>query len=75
MIGQLFPDLPQSNIADYDCFIHIVFKDVQDFVNVKNDPHYKQVVVPDHESFADQERTTMVTGWFERHIAGGQACS
>lgn len=73
MMGQMFAELPESNVADYDCFIHIVFKDVQDFINVKNDPHYKQVVMPDHEKFADQKRTKMVTGWFERHIAEGQA--
>ncbi len=72
-MGQMFAELPESSIADYDCFIHIVFKDVQDFINVKNDPHYKQVVMPDHGNFADQKRSTMVTGWFERHIAGGQA--
>ena len=73
MMGQMFAELPESNVADYDCFIHIVFKDVQDFINVKNDPHYKQVVMPDHGNFADQKRTKMVTGWFERHIAEGQA--
>ena len=73
MIGQMFEKLPESNVAGYDCFIQIVFRDVQDFINVKNDPHYKQVVVPDHGNFADGKRTTMVTGWFERHIAEGQA--
>ena len=73
MIGQMFEGLPGSNVADYDCFIQIVFRDVQDFVDVKNDPHYKRVVAPDHGNFADQKRTTMVTGWFERHIAGGRA--
>ena len=69
----MFPGLPESNVADHDCFIHIVFKDVQDFINVENDPHYRQVVMPDHGNFADDKRTTMVTGWFERHIAAGQA--
>ncbi|KAL8747103.1 MAG: hypothetical protein Q9190_000966 [Brigantiaea leucoxantha] len=73
MIGQMFPGLPESNVADYDCFIHIVFSDVQDYINVKNDPHYKQAVVPDHANFADGKKTTMVTGWFERHVTGGQA--
>lgn len=73
MIGQMFEKLPESNVADYDCFIHIVFSDVQDFINVKDDPHYKKVVMPDHGNFADDKRTTMVTGWFERHIVEGQA--
>ena len=70
---QLHIHLPESNVADYDCFIHIVFKDVQDFINVKNDLYYKQVVVPDHGKFADHKTTTVVTGWFERHITEGQA--
>lgn len=67
--------IPESCIADYDCFIQIVFRDVQDYVNVKNDPHYKQVVMPDHGNFADEKRTKMATGWFERHIKDGQAVS
>ena len=73
LMGQMFEELPESRIADYDAFIHIVFKDVQDFINVRNDPYYKQVVVPDHRNFADQERTTMVTGWLETHIVEGKA--
>lgn len=69
----MFPELPESNVADYDCFIHVVFKDIQDYLNVKNDPHYKEVVMPDHGNFADQKRTKMVTGWYEKHISNGQA--
>lgn len=73
MLGPMFAALPESNVENYDCFIHIVFKDVQDFINVKNDPHYSQVVVPDHRNFADHERTKMVTGWYEKHIVEGRA--
>ena len=73
ILQQIIGNLPAAHVADYDCFIQIVFKDPQDYINVKEDPHYKQVVLPDHESFADAERTTMVTGWFERHVAGGEA--
>ena len=73
LMGQIFEWLPDSGIADYDAFIHIVFKEVQDFINVANDPHYQQVVVPDHQNFADHERTTMVTSWFETHIVEGKA--
>lgn len=72
-MGQIFGNLPAGHVADYDSFIQIVFKDAQDFINVKEDPHYKRVVMPDHENFADTKRTTMVTGWFETHVAGGQA--
>ncbi len=67
----MFGTLHERKVADPDCFVQIVFRDVQDYVNVKDDPHYKQVVMPDHANFADPERTVMVTGWFERHIGRG----
>jgi EthD domain len=73
MMGQIFGDLHAGNVADFDCLVQIVFRDVQDFINVKDDPHYKQVVFPDHQNFADINRTTMVTGWFEAHITDGKA--
>lgn len=68
MMGQIFGSLHPGNVADCDCFVQIVFRDVQDFINVKEDPHYKKMVVPDHENFADGKRTTIVTGWFESHM-------
>ena len=73
-MGQIFARLPEYPITDYDAFIHIVFKIVQDF-NVTNDLYYKQLVVPDHRNFADHERTTMVTGWLETHIVNGKVVS
>ena len=73
MIGQMLPELPDDKIADYDALIQIVFRDVEDYISIRNDAHYKQVVLPDHANFADHTKTTMVTGWFERHIVGGQA--
>ena len=74
-MGQIFARLPEHLIADYDAFIHIVFKIVQDSLNVTNDPHYKQVVVPNHRNFADHERTTMVIGWLGTHIVDGKVVS
>ena len=71
----MFGGYPENKIADPDCFVQIMFRDVQDYVNVKNDPHYQQVVVPDHLNFADAERTAMITGWFERHIGTGETLS
>ena len=65
--------MSSGHVADPDCFIQVVFKDLDDYMSVKDDPHYKQVVMPDHEHFADPVRTTMATGWFEKHVASGQA--
>ena len=68
-MGEIFGEIPQSCIADYDCFIQMVFKDIKDYIDVKNDPYYQQVVMPDHGNFADQKRTKIVTGWFEKHVS------
>ena len=73
MMERIFAQMPESKIADYDTLIHIIFREAKDLINLRSDPHYKRVVMPDHENFADQEKTTMVTGWYERHIAEGQA--
>ena len=71
-MAQIFGDVPEGHIADCDCFIQIVFRDVQDYIAVKEDPHYKQVIFPDHANFADMTRTTMVTGWLETHVVDGK---
>jgi EthD domain len=75
MMYRIFGELYSGNIAEYDCFIQMVFRDAQDFINVKEDPHYKKVVMPDHGNFADTKRTTMVTGWIEKHIVDGRDVS
>ncbi|WPH01308.1 EthD domain-containing protein [Acrodontium crateriforme] len=71
-IDQLFPNLPSVNHTTYDAFVTIVFRDIEDYISVKNDPHYLKVVNPDHANFADPSGTMMGFGWFERHVADGQ---
>ena len=68
----MFPGMPESHYADQDAFVQIVFKDLDDYLAVKNDPHYQHVVNPDHKNFADGARTKIMTGWYEKHIANGQ---
>lgn len=46
--------------AEYDSFVQTVFKDIEDFVRMKADPYYKEVVAPDHENFADTTRSRYV---------------
>jgi hypothetical protein len=72
MLRDIFGGMYQANEAPYDCIIQIAFHSPQDFIAVKEDPHYRQVVLPDHGNFADTERTTMVTGWLEKHIENGR---
>lgn len=49
---------PQFNgNADFDCLVNIVFRDIEDFVRMKEDPYYIEKVMPDHENFADTKRS------------------
>ncbi|RJE19623.1 hypothetical protein PHISCL_08041 [Aspergillus sclerotialis] len=56
LMGEIF-DAQFANIADYDCIIQIQFRDVQQFVQLKEDPEYQKIIAPDHERFADTKRT------------------
>jgi hypothetical protein len=38
--------------ADYDSFVQAIFKDVEDFVHLTEDPFYIETVNPDHANFA-----------------------
>lgn len=49
-----------ANVADYDCIVQIVFRDIEDFVAMKADPEYQKFVAPDHEKFADTKRSKYV---------------
>lgn len=59
-------------MADSDAFVQIVFRDIQDYINVKEDPHYKEIVAPDHANFADGQKTRIVIGWLESHVEDGK---
>jgi len=64
---------PQFNgTADYDCIVQCQFRDVEDFVRMKKDPFYLEQVMPDHERFADTQRSKMTVGWFEDHVRDGE---
>ncbi|KAK4902961.1 hypothetical protein LTR49_026966 [Elasticomyces elasticus] len=67
--GHLKDLLVKNKIVDYTM---IVFRNVQDYINVKDDPHYRTVVNPDHVNFADGPGTMMSFGWFENHLADGK---
>ena len=71
-IDKLFPNLPSVNRSDVDAFVTIVFRDVSDYIAVKNDPHFKKVVNPDHVNFSDGPNTVMSYGWFEKHVSDGR---
>lgn len=60
------------NNTAFDAIVQIVFRDVQDYINVKDDPYFRDVVNPDRFNFADDAESKMVFGWFERHVADGK---
>lgn len=62
-------------MSDCDMVVQIVFKDLQDYMRVQKDPHYLNVVNPDHRNFADPLKTKFVTGWFEVHVGDGRVIS
>ncbi|PGH23593.1 hypothetical protein AJ80_02373 [Polytolypa hystricis UAMH7299] len=72
MMTQIFSEGHRVQVAECDTVVQIVFRDVQDYINVRSDPHFENVVNPDHVNFADGTRTQMVTGWFEAHIVDGK---
>ncbi|KAF7559525.1 hypothetical protein G7046_g4639 [Stylonectria norvegica] len=73
LLNRIFPGMPSDKVDDCDCVVQIVFRDIEDYVKVKNEEKYKNVVNPDHDVFSDPDRTKFVTGWFQFHVADGQA--
>lgn len=51
-LSKLYPNLPVVNHSPYDALVTIVFRDLQDYIDVKNDPHFVNVVNPDHKFLA-----------------------
>jgi hypothetical protein len=59
---------PQFNgTADYDCIVTAVFRTIDDFVAMKKDPFYIEKVMPDHENFADTQRSKYIYQC-QRHV-------
>ena len=56
---QLF-DSQMANIADFDCFSQVVFRNLEDYKRMKQDPWYQEHLVGDHEKFADTKRSMYV---------------
>ncbi|CAM1511660.1 Fc.00g091730.m01.CDS01 [Cosmosporella sp. VM-42] len=72
LLDRIFPGIPTEKVDDSDCIVQIVFRSIEDYVAVKNEEKYKNLINPDHDVFADASRTKFVTGWFEFHVADGE---
>ncbi|OQD89876.1 hypothetical protein PENANT_c002G05869 [Penicillium antarcticum] len=76
LMSTIYKDqMPDDKIADCDALVRIVFNDVQDYVRVREDPHFLGVVNPDHAHFANFPKTKFAMGWYEVHVADGQVVS
>ena len=51
-------DPQMINPAGIDCFSQVIFKNVEDYKRMKQDPWYKEHLVGDHEKFADTTKST-----------------
>ncbi|MCJ1400490.1 Decarboxylase AgnL1 [Xylographa trunciseda] len=71
LMGRLF-DHQMAKLADFDCFSQVVFKSVDDYKRMKEDPWYKLHLVGDHEKFADTKRSMMTIGWITEFIRDGE---
>ena len=71
-MGRLF-DHQMANLADFDCFSQVVFKSVDHYKQMKEDPWYKQHLVGDHEKFANTKTSMMTIGWITEFIRDGEA--
>jgi hypothetical protein len=56
LMAQLY-DHQMANVADYDCFSQVVFRNLDDYKRMKQDPWYQEHLVGDHERFADTKRS------------------
>ncbi|KAH7324118.1 EthD domain-containing protein [Rhexocercosporidium sp. MPI-PUGE-AT-0058] len=71
LMSQLF-DPQMCNLADYDCFSQVVFKSLDDYKRMKQDPWYKEHLIRDHENFADTKKSQMTIGWLEEFVRDGE---
>lgn len=62
-MSQLF-DPQMANVADFDCFSQVIFKDIEDYKRFKQDSWYKKHLMRDHENFADTKRSMYVSPSF-----------
>ncbi|KAK4234619.1 EthD domain-containing protein [Achaetomium macrosporum] len=66
-------DPQMANIADFDFFSQAVFRDIEGYQRMKQDPWYKEHLIDDHERFADTTRTMITIGWIEEFVRDGEA--
>ena len=65
----MFPHMPSVNVPSFDAIIQIVFRDPENYLAMKKDSRYSELLIPDAAQFADASNTLMTYGWHEKHIS------
>lgn len=55
--AKLADPFPVENFVDYDTVITTVVSDVEKFRLMREEPYWKDTVIPDWKNFADTSRT------------------
>lgn len=65
-----WPDLSDFPQQPYDGVVEITVKSVQDFYDARQDPYYKEHVIPDEEKMIQRGPGQMgwIVGWEEVYI-------
>lgn len=50
-------DKQMANVADFDCFSQVVFRDIEDYKRFKQDPWYSEHLKGEQNNFADTENS------------------
>lgn len=58
LMSRLF-DFQIVSLAEYDCFSQVVFRNVEDYRRMKEDPWYENHLVGDYERFANTKKSRM----------------
>ena len=62
-----FPELKAAQLPalPYDGVVEIIVKDIADFADARQDPFYKEHVMPDEEKMVDRGDAAWTVGWEE----------
>ncbi|KAL8748185.1 MAG: hypothetical protein Q9190_000004 [Brigantiaea leucoxantha] len=62
---------PVEDFLDYDAVITTVVSDAEKFKRMKQEPYWKEKIIPDWKNFTDTSRNRVTVGWLEERIRDG----
>ncbi|GFF56581.1 hypothetical protein IFM46972_10554 [Aspergillus udagawae] len=58
--------------ADYHCVVQFILPDIECFAKMQEDPFYIENIKPDHERFADTEKSKFMVGYYTKLMEDGR---